>query len=526
MPLKTQHIFWLAAMFFASSGLNAQNPGVLSPFAGGFTSPVTITHTGDSRLFVVDQPGSVFIVDSSGQVNPVPFLDITGRVTYLGEQGLLGLAFHPDYINNGYFYVYYIGAGDSSHISRFSMVPGDPAKADPQSEMKIMTIAQPYKNHNVGNLAFGADGYLYIGLGDGGSGGDPENRAQNPKELLGKILRIDVDHGIPYSVPESNPFYGLNSVRNDIWALGLRNPWRFSFAVISSNQDDSFFRMEDVMTGEEYLLYSPGMQTTLTEYKPLLWFNLIGFNGLCWQTFGLMIPFLALTADDIFFFATELNPNIDGEEALMEEVERNPIPFFMLVTASNKPVVTSRGYVTLTCQSTDNIPDLQVEKLGAGFEVTKKIDVYRLSLKKLQTFPHFAEAYYNQKTGELLRTSMTQHGFSMLTAALAKKGIHLSTEADIVVSPVMLYTAEKILNRKIVLNPYSQYFSSENEGAEENPDLSGINTFIGLALPFYNQGKEVDIDKLATQAGIDPSMAADLWQQVKKKTDEMRNKKY
>lgn len=304
------------------------------------------------------------------------------------------------------------------------------------------------------------------------------------------------------------------------------NPWRFSFAVISSNPDDSFFRMEDVMTGEEYLLYSPGMQTTLTEYKPLLWFNLIGFNGLCWQTFGLMIPFLALTADDIFFFATELNPNIDGEEALMEEVERNPIPFFMLVTASNKPVVTSRGYVTLTCQSTDNIPDLQVEKLGAGFEVTKKIDVYRLSLKKLQTFPHFAEAYYNQKTGELLRTSMTQHGFSMLTAALAKKGIHLSTEADIVVSPVMLYTAEKILNRKIVLNPYSQYFSSENEGAEENPDLSGINTFIGLALPFYNQGKEVDIDKLATQAGIDPSMAADLWQQVKKKTDEMRNKKY
>jgi glucose/arabinose dehydrogenase len=229
MPLKTQHIFWLAAMFFASSGLNAQNPGVLSPFAGGFTSPVTITHTGDSRLFVVDQPGSVFIVDSSGQVNPVPFLDITGRVTYLGEQGLLGLAFHPDYINNGYFYVYYIGAGDSSHISRFSMVPGDPAKADPQSEMKIMTIAQPYKNHNGGNLAFGADGYLYIGLGDGGSGGDPENRAQNPKELLGKILRIDVDHGIPYSVPESNPFYGLNSVRNEIWALGLRNPWRFSF---------------------------------------------------------------------------------------------------------------------------------------------------------------------------------------------------------------------------------------------------------------------------------------------------------
>lgn len=198
----------------------------------------------------------------------------------------------------------------------------------------------------------------------------------------------------------------------------------------------------------------------------------------------------------------------------------------MLVTASNKPMITSRGYVTLTCQSTDNIPDLQVEKLGAGFEVTKKIDVYRLSLKKLQTFPHYAEAYYNQKTGELLRTSMTQHGFNMLIATFAKKGIHLSAEADIMVSPVMLFAAEKILNRKIVLNPYSQYFSSDNEGAEENPDLSRINAFLGLALPFYNEGKEIDIDKLAAQAGIDLTMAADLWQQVKKKTDEMRNKKY
>jgi glucose/arabinose dehydrogenase len=227
--LKTQHINWIVALFFASMGSNAQNPGILAPFANGFTSPVTITHTGDSRLFVVDQPGSVFIVDSSGQVNPVPFLDITDRVTYVGEQGLLGLAFHPDYKNNGYLYVNYIGAGDSTHISRFTMISGNPEKADPQSEMKIMTISQPYKNHNGGNLAFGPEGYLYIGLGDGGSGGDPQNRAQNPVELLGKILRIDVDHGNPYSVPESNPFYGLSPVRNEIWAIGLRNPWRFSF---------------------------------------------------------------------------------------------------------------------------------------------------------------------------------------------------------------------------------------------------------------------------------------------------------
>jgi glucose/arabinose dehydrogenase len=216
-------------ILIAPACLNAQGPGALIPFADGFTSPVVITHAGDSRLFVVDQPGSVLIVDSAGNVNPEPFLDISTRVIYGGEQGLLGLAFHPDYSNNGYFYVNYIGAGDSTHISRFNRLSGNPDMADPQSEMKIMTIAQPYKNHNGGNLAFGPEGYLYIGLGDGGSGGDPENRAQNPLSLLGKILRIDVDHGNPYTIPDSNPFNGLDSVRNEIWALGLRNPWRFSF---------------------------------------------------------------------------------------------------------------------------------------------------------------------------------------------------------------------------------------------------------------------------------------------------------
>jgi glucose/arabinose dehydrogenase len=207
----------------------AQGDGKLTPFADGFSSPVTITHAGDSRLFVVNQPGSIYVADSSGMVNPEPFLDITDRVTFGGEQGLLGLAFHPDYKNNGYFYVNYTGTGDSTHISRFTRLEGNRDKADPKSEKNILTIPQPYKNHNGGNLEFGPDGYLYIGMGDGGSGGDPERRAQNPAELLGKILRIDVSHGDPYSIPESNPFYGSYSVRNEIWILGLRNPWRFSF---------------------------------------------------------------------------------------------------------------------------------------------------------------------------------------------------------------------------------------------------------------------------------------------------------
>lgn len=205
-----------------------QTANQLIPFASGLVSPVGIAHAGDSRLFVVEQRGFIRIVNSSGTVQSTPFLDISGRVVYGGERGLLGLAFHPDYKNNGYFYVNYIGAGDSTYISRFK-VSSDAGKADATSEFKILSIFQPYQNHNGGDLKFGPDGYLYIGMGDGGSSGDPGNRAQNPKELLGKMLRIDVNKGTKYAIPTTNPFASSTTTRPEIWALGLRNPWRFSF---------------------------------------------------------------------------------------------------------------------------------------------------------------------------------------------------------------------------------------------------------------------------------------------------------
>jgi len=198
-------------------------------FASGLSNPVCITNAGDSRLFVVNQAGSIHIIDSNGNVSPQTYLDIQGRVTYGGEQGLLGVAFHPQYLTNGYFYVNYIGDGDSTHISRFNVSAGDPDLADSLSEFKLLTIYQPFTNHNGGDLSFGPDGYLYIGLGDGGSGGDPGNRAQNPMEYLGKMLRIDVNQGNPYTIPPTNPFYNSPTTLGEIWALGLRNPWRFSF---------------------------------------------------------------------------------------------------------------------------------------------------------------------------------------------------------------------------------------------------------------------------------------------------------
>lgn len=181
-------------------------------------------------MYVVQQQGKIRIVNPAGTLVGSDFLDISSLVTQSGgEQGLLGLAFHPDYAANGYFFVNYTKAADgATRISRFSRSSANPLVADPSSEVPVLDIAQPFTNHNGGCVEFGPDGYLYIGMGDGGSAGDPGNRAQNPTELLGKILRLDVN-SLPYQIPITNPYSGQTDTLPQIWAMGVRNPWRFSF---------------------------------------------------------------------------------------------------------------------------------------------------------------------------------------------------------------------------------------------------------------------------------------------------------
>lgn len=230
--MKTLYrFFWLMVFvpLFYYAGAQTNEPSKMVPFAAGLLNPVGIANAGDERLFVINQEGIIRIVQADGTVNTEPFLDIKDRVTFKGEMGLLGLAFHPDYKTNGTFYVNYVGQGNRTNISRFKVSKDNPDKADAHSEVNLMNILQPFENHKGGDLAFGPDSMLYIGLGDGGSEGDPQNRARNPLELLGKILRIDVNHGDPYAIPANNPFHNVDNARGEIWALGLRNPWRFSF---------------------------------------------------------------------------------------------------------------------------------------------------------------------------------------------------------------------------------------------------------------------------------------------------------
>jgi len=198
-------------------------------FAQGFSGITEVVNAGDSRLFVVEKVGRIKILNPDGTTKPTPFLQLPSNM--LGssnEQGLLGLAFHPNYAINGYFYLNYVNSSGNTVIARYSVNSTNPDLADATSATILLTITQPFANHNGGTLKFGPDGYLYIGMGDGGSGGDPGNRAQNINLLLGKMLRIDVDGGSPYAVPASNPYVGVDGA-DEIWAVGLRNPWKFSF---------------------------------------------------------------------------------------------------------------------------------------------------------------------------------------------------------------------------------------------------------------------------------------------------------
>lgn len=214
-------------------------PTISATFFANVDKPVDIANAGDSRIFVVDQDGEIVVLDSTGATLGT-FLDITTRVIAGGERGLLGLAFHPDYASNGFFYVNYTrdpddsmsgepGEGDT-RVSRFTRLGGVASNvADSTTELPIIDIPQPFANHNAGDLNFGPDGYLWIAMGDGGAGCDPADVSQDTAELLGKVLRLDVDGGSPYAIPADNPYVGPDGIPDEIWSLGLRNPFRFSF---------------------------------------------------------------------------------------------------------------------------------------------------------------------------------------------------------------------------------------------------------------------------------------------------------
>ena len=228
---------FILVLFIVFAGtVQAQNNSIkLVLYSQGFSFPLGVENCGDSRLFIVQKGGQIIIIDSNANRLTTPFLDIKGRVTSIGDEtGLLGLAFDPNYKTNGLFYVNYIDKSGNTQISQFK-VTVNPNIADSNSEKKVLAIPQPYGNHVGGCIRFGPGGFLYIGMGDGDGAavGDPNNYAQNPSLLLGKILRIKPKPNGTYIIPAGNPFIDSANYRKEIWAIGLRNPWRFSFDAVT-----------------------------------------------------------------------------------------------------------------------------------------------------------------------------------------------------------------------------------------------------------------------------------------------------
>ncbi len=255
--------------FFMPTYAHLQPTIAFELISNDFDRPVDIANAGDgsNRLFIVDQTGYIRIIDSLGNQLDDPFLDIHDKTFYDGERGLLGLAFHPDYASNGYFYVNYTDNDSDTKIARYKVSTTNPDSAVVSSEKIMFDIAQPYDNHNGGCLKFSpVDGYLYIALGDGGDGGDPQCHAQDSLDLLGKILRVDVNQNIDtspyYGIPGDNPFVGNVDGLDEIWCVGLRNPWRISFDSDNGNlwiadvgqtmQEEVNFQLASSNGGENY----------------------------------------------------------------------------------------------------------------------------------------------------------------------------------------------------------------------------------------------------------------------------------
>ncbi|KUJ55678.1 PQQ-dependent sugar dehydrogenase [Chryseobacterium aquaticum] len=224
----------LLSITLLSSLLFYSQSFVLEEFATGLSNPVEITNANDSRLFVVQQNGIIKIIQPNGTINAADFLNISSKIIFGGERGLLGLAFHPQYATNGYFFVYYNNTAGNIVVARYSVSSTNPNIANAASEKIILNIPKPFDNHNGGSIHFAPDGNLWIVTGDGGSGGDPNNNGQNKNSLLGKMLRIDVNSTAAYNIPTGNPFVGIDGA-DEVWSYGLRNAWKFSFDLTTGN---------------------------------------------------------------------------------------------------------------------------------------------------------------------------------------------------------------------------------------------------------------------------------------------------
>jgi hypothetical protein len=296
--------------------------------------------------------------------------------------------------------------------------------------------------------------------------------------------------------------------------------WKFSFSVIKKHPADNFYIMEDVFSDEEFLLHSPGVTKTLEDQSTILWLNLISFNGACWQSFGPIAAYKSFEPDDIFFFATELKPEIEDEQELLANLEYNPVPYMMLLSGANLPMIYNKEDQLVHVMAEYDLDSINTKLLTKSFKTEYNKGVYRLSLKSWSEPPHYSQAYFDEKKEMIVLSSMTDRGFIALAEGLNTFGFNFSADPLLRVNLSMKATAADILKKKITLIEYEDLFTKETSPSDQE-GIDKINRFMKLVLPDINSGRQPDIEALAKKAGVDIRTAQDLIKQITRKLNNM-----
>lgn len=299
------------------------------------------------------------------------------------------------------------------------------------------------------------------------------------------------------------------------------HPWRFSFCEITANPSPDFYEMEDVFSGELYLLHSPSITQTLREHAVWLWFNLIGYNGSCWQTFGPVIAFKSFSPDDIFFYATEINPWIESDADIMLDIDENPVQYMILAAGSNYPLLEMRGHEIVQVYGEARSSRIEVESFRKEFTVEYAESVFRLRHAVWSDPPYSSDAYYVEESGSVFLIGLTDVGYHEMSLLLKKFGIEIPTDPDIRIHVPILSVMEKLFKKRPQLDPYAQLFETKKSPQTEAM-LANLNQFMALALPYINSGNDPDVDELAKKAGVDPEVARDFLTTALDKIKEMR----
>jgi hypothetical protein len=299
----------------------------------------------------------------------------------------------------------------------------------------------------------------------------------------------------------------------DYLAQQLKLPWRFSFSVIVDEPGDDFYMMEDVFTGKQFLLYSPGILGIMGSASPLLWFNLIGFNGYCWQSYGPIVYYNSFEEGDIWFFATEMNPDIEDFPEVAADVDRDPLPYMMLISGSTYPVTFHEQDQILFLLAEHDLESLDTAALKKVFKTEFDKGVYRISNKQWGEHPHFAQAFFDEQKHLLLFSAMTDRGFDALVEAFNAFGFEFPAEPYLRVHMSMLTTAAEVLKKEVVLNEYLNLFQEKGDPLKDKV-VEDINAFIALVLPDINAGITPDIEAAARKTGVDPETALSVVESV------------